>query len=440
MSKSICITNGIIVTMNPGKEIIDRGTIKIEDDRITGIFGNSEWKSNGDEEIIDVRGKVVIPGMINSHMHSRPFRALGDDLPGPVWHSRYAQALSKLMDDESNYIGGLNVFAECIRGGVTCVANMPPTSMGCVRAAWEIGIRAVIFPHGGDDPKLREVNESLDVSLKNVENAGNQEGKRVQLWFGFGHPMECSKVYLKKMREYATQYKVGIQGHVAMTSREIGLYPEKFGKSIVKYFYDTGFLGKDVVLDHGIWLTPEEIRLMAETGTKLIHSPRMNMRYGSGVTPVPEMLDAGVCVGLGTDGPLSTYRIDMFEAMRLACFLQRVHKRDITALSSSQALDLMFLGGAKAIGLEKEIGSLEVGKKADITIVNFDQPHLTPLAKGRHSNINALLVFSCSALDVETVFIDGKVILKNGELQTMNEKEIITRVNDFAKKALDKIE
>lgn len=440
MSGSISITNGIIVTMNPEREIIDGGSIVIQDDRIKGIFRGNEWKGNGNEEIIDARGRVVIPGMINSHMHSRPFRALGDDLPGPIWHSRYAQTLSKLMDEESNYIGGLNAFAECIKGGVTCAVNMPPTSRGCVRAAWEIGIRSVIFPHGGDDPQLRDANESLEVSLENMERAGDQKGKRVQIWFGFGHPMECSKEYFKKMRDYASQYRVGIQGHVAMSAREIALYAEKFEKPIVEYFYETGFLGQDVVLDHGVWLTPKEIHLMAETGTKLIHSPRMNMRYGSGVTPVPEMLQAGLSVGLGTDGPLSTYRIDMFEAMRLACFLQRVHKRDVAALKASQALDMMFLAGARAIGLEKEIGSLEVGKKADITIINFEQPHLAPLTKGRHSNIIALLVFSCSAPDVETVLIDGKIVLKNRKIQTVDEKEIIARVNEFAEIALNKID
>jgi len=440
MSGSICITNGIVVTMNPEREVIEGGTILIQDDRIRGIFRKNEWKGNGNEEIIDAQGKVVIPGLINSHMHSRPFRALGDDLPGATWHSRYAQPLSKLMDEESNYIGGLNAFAECIKGGVTCAANMPPTSAGCVRAAWEIGIRAVIFPHGGDDPQLRDANESIEVSLENVEKAGNQKGKRVQIWFGFGHPVECSKEYFVKMRNYANRYKVGIQGHVAMSAKEITLYPEKFGKGIVEYFYDTGFLGKDVVLDHGVWLNPKEIELMAETGTKLIHSPRMNMRYGSGVTPVPEMLAAGVGVGLGTDGPLSTYRIDMFEAMRLACFLQRVHKRNVAALSAAQALDMMFLGGAKCIGLETEIGSLDVGKKADITLIDFAQPHLTPLVGGKHSNLNALLVFSCSAGDVDTVLIDGKVILQKGRLLTVDEDNLRSKVNEFANKALAKID
>jgi 5-methylthioadenosine/S-adenosylhomocysteine deaminase len=317
---------------------------------------------------------------------------------------------------------------------------MPPSVVGSDKAAWEIGIRAVLFPHGGDDPGMVDANETLEKSLENVQKAGDQTGKRVKIIFGFGHPNECSKEYFKKMREYATKYKVGIHGHVALNLREVSIYNEKYGKPIVEYFYETGFLADDVVFGHGTYLNPKEIKLMAQTGAKLAHNPRANMRYGSGVTPVPEMLKEGVCIGLGTDGPLSSYRIDMFEAMRFACFMQRLHKKDIGAMSAWQALELATVGGAKLLGMQEEIGSLEVGKKADLAIINLQQAHLAPLTKGRHSNIIALIVFSCSALDVETVLIDGKVVLKDCKLQTVEENQIIARVTEFAEKALEKVE
>ncbi len=440
MSRAICIRNGVIVTMNPQREIIEGGTVIVEDDRIAGVHRDKNWKGRGDDETIDASGKVVIPGLINSHMHSRPFRALGDDLTGAMWAKRYAVGLSKVMDEEGEYLGGLNAFAECLKGGVTCACNMPPFVEGCDRAAWEIGIRAILFPHGGDDPTLTEANESLEKSVENVARAGDQKQKRVKIWFGFGHPKECSPEYFKKLRTCATQYGVGIQGHVAMNQREAQADVEKWGRPVIEYFSETGFLGPDVVIDHGVWLTPQEIRLLAKNGTPLIHSPRMNMRYGNGVTPVPEMLKEGVCVALGTDGPLSTYRIDMFEAMRLACFLQRVHKRDVSALSAMQALEMVTLGGAKAVGLEREIGSLEAGKKADIALIDFRQPHLTPYVTGRHGNLITLLVFSCSAADVDTVLVNGKIVVRDRKLLTVNEGEMIARVNEYANRALAQID
>ena len=405
-----------------------------------GISGRNASEYAGNEEIIDARGKLILPGLINCHMHSRPFRALGDDLVSADWHKRYAYTLSTLMDEESTYLGALNAFAECIRGGVTCAANMPPSVVGSDKAAWEIGIRAFLFPHGGDDPGMVEANESLEKSLENVQMAGDQTGKRVKFIFGFGHPNECSKEYFRRMREYATNHKVGIHGHVALNAREVSIYNEKYGKPIVEYFYETGFLANDVVFGHGTYLNPKEIQLMAQNGAKLAHNPRANMRYGSGVTPVPEMLKEGVCIGLGTDGPLSSYRIDMFEAMRLACFMQRLHKKDIAAMSALQALELATLGGAKLLGLENEIGSLEVGKKADLAVINLQQAHLAPMTKGRHSNVIALIVFSCSALDVEMVLIDGKVVLRDCKLQTVDERQIIARVTEFAERALAKVE
>jgi len=440
MPKKMVVTNGVVVTMNPKGDVLYGGTIVIDDDRISAVLPKGAWKIEGNEEIIEAGGMMVIPGLVNSHIHSRPFRALGDGLPTSEWHNRYAQTLSALMNEESTYWGALWAFAENIKGGVTCAADMPPSVAGSDRAAWEIGIRAILFPHGGSDPKQKAANEDLETSIANIEKAGDQKGKRVKIWFGFGHPSECDKEYYTKMREYATKFKTGICGHVSSSRKEVAIYSQIYGtEAIVEYFYETGFLGKDVVLVHGVLLSPKEIKLMVETGTALCHCPSSVMRVGHKVTPVIEMLEAGVSLGLGTDGPLSTYRMDMFEIMRLTCFLQRIHRSDGTVMPASKALELATIGGAKILGLANEIGSLEVGKKADIALINLQQPHLAPLATGKHSNIIALLVFSCSAGDVDTVIIDGKVVMRGRRLQMVNEGEILSRVNELASKALAKV-
>ena len=437
MVKRIAVVNGIVVTMNPQRDILHGGTVVTEDDRISAVLPKGAYQPDGTEEGIDAYGMVVIPGLVNAHMHSRPFRALGDGLPGDEWHDRYAQTLSKLMDEESTYIGALSAYAENVKGGATFVANMPPSVAGSDRAAQEIGLRAILFPHGGSDPKLKEANESMEESLANVRKAGDQKEKRVQIWFGFGHPGECDRDYFKKMRQYATRHQTGICGHVAISKKEIVGYQQDYGTSeIVKYYYDAGFLGGDVVLVHGIHLTPDEVKLMVETGTSLIHVPGAVLKGGHKITPVFDMMAAGLSLGIGTDGPLSTYRLDMFEVMRQTCFLQRVDQNSGAAFPSSRALELATLGGAKAFGLADEIGSLEVGKRADITMVNFQQPHLAPLVSGKHSNVVALLVFSCSASDVDTVIVDGRVIMRNRKLLLVDEKEIVSKVNELAAKAL----
>ena len=438
MAGTIAIINGVVVTMNKDRDIFHRGTVVTEGDRISAVLPEGDFSADGTEEIIDADGMVVIPGLVNAHMHSRPFRALGDGIPGNEWFVRYAQKLSKLMDEESTYLGALSSYAENVKGGVTFIANMPPSVAGSDRAAEEIGLRAILFPHGGSDPELKEANEGMEESLANVKNAGDQNGKRVQIWFGFGHPGECDNAYFRQMREYATQHNAGICGHVAISKNEVAGYEKDYGTAeITKLFADTGFLGKDVVFVHGIHLTPDEVELMKEAGTSLIHVPGAVLKGGHKITPVVEMLEAGLSMGIGTDGPLSTYRLDMFEVMRQTCFLQRVSKNDSTVFPASRALELATLGGAKAFGLADEIGSLEVGKKADVALLNFRQPHLAPFVSGKHSNIVALLVFSCCAADADTVIVDGRVIMRNRKLLLVDEKEIVSRVNELAAKALD---
>jgi 5-methylthioadenosine/S-adenosylhomocysteine deaminase len=434
------IRDGVIVTMNPTGDILEGGTVVIEDDRIAAVLPKGVWKGEGTEQVIEALGMVVIPGLVNSHLHSRPFRALGDGLSTSEWHNRYAQTLSALMNEESTYWGALWAFAENIKGGVTCVADMPPWVAGSDRAAWEIGIRAILLPHGGSAPNRKKANENLETSIANIQRLGDQSGNRVKIWFGFGHPSECDKEYYKMMREYATRFKTGICGHVSSSRKEVALYAGIYGtEAIVEYFHESGFLGKDVVLVHGVLLTPNEIRLMAETGTALSHCPSSVMRVGHKVTPVIEMLEAGVNLGLGTDGPLSSYRMDMFEIMRLSCFLQRIHKSDGSVMPGQKALELATRGGAKILGIEDEVGSLEKGKRADITLINFEQPHLTPLNTEKHSNLIALLVFSCSAGDVDTVIIDGKVVMKGRKLLTVNEEEILSKVKELASRTLAKV-
>ena len=439
MAKRTCITAGTIITMNEKREILPDGTITFEGDLITGIYPKGTWKSKGEEEIILAKGMVVMPGLVNTHMHSRPFRALGDGTPSADWHSRYAHPLSRSMDEETSYLGGLIAFAENLKGGATFVANMPPFLAGVDRAAWDIGIRAILFPHGGSDPKLSDSNESIETSVANIEKAGNQKGKRVQLWFGFGHAFECDKNYFRQMRGYATKYQTGICGHVAISQRELDLNTELYGRPIVEYFADTDFLGPDVLLVHGVYLNSDEIKLMVTNNTGLSHCPSPAMRVGHRPPPVLEMLESGLSIGIGTDGPLSAYRLDMFENMRLTCFLQRVAKQTGSVMPSEKALEMATIGGAKAIGLDKQIGSLEVGKKADIILVDFRQAHLAPIIEGSHSNIIALVVFACSAADVDTVIVDGNVVVSHGRLQALDEKEIVKWANQNAKVVLSHV-
>lgn len=440
MSETIGIYGPTIITMDSSRRIYEDGYVVIKEDKVVEIgSGRTKKRSNSDIEI-NASGKVVIPGLVNAHVHTRPVRAVGDGFTTYDWHNLYVDPISSVLTEEDSYAGGLLAFAELIKSGTTCALAMTNIPQGCARAAQDIGIRAVVCPHAADHPEHMSSCDRFEDNLELVKNQSDKSDERVRYWFGFEGLLGTSFNLIKKIREVASKFKVGIHTHVGETEGEVEIIKEKYGKREVEYLHDLGLLNSDVVLTHCVWIDRNEIEILARNNVNVVHCPISNMKLASGIAPILEMKDRGVNVALGTDGMLSSFKLDMFEVMRVACMLQRVNKLDAKALNAEDALQMATIGGAKALGLDKYISSIEEGKKADLAIVDFKKVNLNPIAPGKHKNIIPLLVFSAYGSDVDTVIIDGKIILREGKLININEEEIIHRASKSANRILNQIE
>jgi 5-methylthioadenosine/S-adenosylhomocysteine deaminase len=249
------------------------------------------------------------------------------------------------------------------------------------------------------------------------------ENGRIQCMFAPSTPYICSREYLEEIKQQAQKKRMRITIHVSETKNERDLVKKETGKLPIDYLDNIGFLGSEVTAIHCVWVSNREIDLMKKTGTNVSHNPESNMKLASGVAPVPQMLKKGVTVALGTDGCGSNDNMDMIEEMRSAAFLQKVANLDASIISSYDVLKMATISGAKTVGLDKQIGSLETGKKADTTIINMQSVHLRPI-----NDLIATLVYCANSGDVETVIVDGRIVVQNHKVNSIDEKQLISKV------------
>lgn len=436
MSGSLAIRGATLVTMEPETGVISDGLLVIEDDRILEVEDNTGRDPKTDE-LIDGSNLVVLPGLVNAHAHTRPVRGLGDELPVPEWHLRYADGVSVLMSDEDSRKGARLALAECLLAGYTTVMAMPVKPQGCSQGAVEIGIRARIAPHTADQPLIKGSCDTIEDNDRLIKEYEASPNERVLPWLGFDVLAGCSDEMMRGMRERADRYHVRIHGHMSEHQGEVDYALERWGKRPPEAMANAGLLGPDVLLAHCVKINNNDIDLLAQTGTHVVHNPITNMKFGSGGAPVPALLEAGVTVALGTDGLLSTYRLDPFETMRQALNLQRLLAEDATALSTFRALEMATIHGNRALG--NDGGRLLPGLKADLTLIDMRKPHLTPRAIGDHDNLIATLVWSACAADVDTVIVDGKIVVKNRKITRVNEETVRREAQEASDRLLSQL-
>ncbi|MEE9594556.1 MAG: amidohydrolase, partial [Candidatus Hydrothermarchaeales archaeon] len=278
--------------------------------------------------------------------------------------------------------------------------------------------------------RLAAEGEKLVKKYKKAENNGKN---RVNVSFGPHAPYTCSETLLVKTKELADKYKTGIHIHVAETKKEVDDSVKEKGKRPFDYLDKIGFLGENVVAAHSTWASKKEINIMKKRDVKVAHNPIANMKLASGIARVPEYVEAGITVSLGTDGPASNNNLDMFEDMKMCALIHKVNKGDPSVVPAGQVLEFATINGAKALGLENEIGSLEVGKKADMILVDLDAPNLTPL-----TNPVSHLVYAARGCDVSTVLVDGKIIMEDRQLRTLEPGEVLIFAMEQVKDLLGK--
>jgi len=343
------------------------------------------------------------------------------------WLETKIWPIEKNLTAQDSYLGALLGCLEMIKSGTTCFADQYFFMEDVARAVEEAGLRAMLS-HGiieMDDPKRRE--SELRAGEKLVKTCHGAAGGRIQAMFGPHAAYTCSPECLMQVKELAKKYKVGIHTHISETQDEVDRIMKKYGKRPVEHLDSIGFLGPEVLAAHCVWLTEREIAVIQKQGIKPVHNPVSNMKTASGVAPMPEMLAAGIPVSLGTDGAASNNSLDMFSEMKFAALLSKVHKLDPTALPAQVVLEMATINGAIALGLQDKIGSLEIGKKADIVMVDMEKPHLAPL-----HNVISHLVYSAVGGDVDTVVVDGKVLMRERRVLTLDEVKVVEETQKAA--------
>jgi 5-methylthioadenosine/S-adenosylhomocysteine deaminase len=423
MSGAIVIEHGLVVPRPGDDTLLDGGVVVIEGDRVTATApaGATVPAPEGATRI-DASGCAVLPGLVSCHAHSRPFRGLGDGLGMMAWHDRFVHQFSARMTPEDAYVGAANTFLEMLRNGITTVQVM--TSITVVEdtevaAAVDSGIRARLVPHVVE-------REDVEATIARIEAEGAGGDDRVRTWLGLEVPEIAELDTMRLLAEAGERLGVFVHTHFSELER-----------SDLDRLDEAGLVRRGVNLAHCVHVDDEDIRRLAAAGVSVSHNPRSNSRYGNGVAPLRRLLDAGVVVGLGTDGPDSTFSCDVFEEARLAAFLARATAQDPRALTAGEALQLATLGGARALGLDGQLGRLEPGAKADVIVVDLTTASAAPvLADPPHRNLVPILVFGAVGKDVRDVVVDGRLVLRDRVVQTLPEAEIVAECQRRARRIL----
>ncbi len=443
----IAILDGTVVTMGT-KGIIREGAVVIEDGVITDIGRSDEIKRKYPRyERIDARGKVVMPGLINAHQHMAMslLRGYADDYPLKEWLERWVWPVERHMTGYDIYIGSLLTAIESIMSGTTTINTMYHymEDYNEARAIAESGLRGVVGHVCFSWRRERDIRSLRDLAAKWHGGANG----RIRVSVDPHAPYTVDPEYMKGLRatteELNDRYARGIGPiiwhiHLAETKDEAQKIRDSFNirveDSVVEYVDSLGILGPDVLAAHCVHLGERDIEILGLKGVKVAHNPVSNLKLASGISPVPDMIRAGVIVALGTDSPCSNNSADMFETMKLAALLHKGVNGDPTLLPAEAVLRMATIDGARALLWDDQIGSIEVGKRADIIIVDFRRPHLKPV----YSEISHL-VYAAKASDVETVVADGQIIMEDREIRTINVGWVLEEVEKACERLLKRV-
>ncbi|MDQ5986889.1 MAG: 5-methylthioadenosine/S-adenosylhomocysteine deaminase [Syntrophus sp. SKADARSKE-3] len=434
----ILITGGTILTVDEGNTKLVDGALAIEGDRIIALGEKNEILSNYTAaDTIDATDAIIMPGLINSHTHAAMtcFRGIADDMELMDWLNNYIfPAEARNVNPELAYWGSVLACAEMIKSGTTTFCDMYIFEEETARAAKEAGMRCLIgevlfdFP----SPNFKTPTEGLAYTEKLIKTWADDPLINIVVE---PHSLyTCSPDLLKAAKALADRYQVPLATHFLENKGEVQQLKEKCGKRASQFLKELGLLNERFLAFHCVMMDDEDMALFADHGCKVVHNPESNMKLASGVAPVTAMLKRGITVGLGTDGCASNNNLDMFQEMDTAAKLEKSALLDPTVMSAETVLRMATSNGAKGLGMERLVGTLEVGKKADICIIDMNKPHLTPMYS-EYSH----LAYAVIGSDVETVLINGKVVMRNRRLTTINEREAITKIRDIAVRIKDSI-
>lgn len=437
--ETLLVTGGTVVTMDAGGTVIPDGAVAIEDGRIAAIGSRDELESTyAEAKRVPAGGGVILPGLINTHGHVPMvlFRGLADDLELMDWLENHIfPAEAEHVDEAFVRIGTRLACLEMLRGGTTTFVDMYYFEDAIAEEAEACGMRAVLGSTLIDFPAPDNKTWQEAIAYGRSFLAKWRDHPTITAALGPHSPYLVSADHLVEAHELAKEFNAPYLIHVAEDRAEIERVSKATGMTSVDYLDSLGVLDDRMLAAHMIWPTPTEIELLAAREVGVAHCPQSNMKIAAGVAPVAAMLEAGVAVGIGTDGAASNNDLDLWEEIDTAAKLAKVTTGDSTVVSAREAMTLATVGGARAIGLEDSIGSLEVGKRADLIVVSADGLHQQP--QPAEVNPYSLLTYATKASDVETVVIEGRVVVENGQVLTLDEETVLAEAVEIRMRLAD---
>lgn len=425
----LLITNGMVLTMNKTGQIIDYGFVLVHNGKIIETGKQENCHNHTADRVINANGGIIMPGLINTHTHASMtlFRGLADDLPLMEWLQEHIFPAEAGLTENKVYKGALLACAEMILSGTTCFCDMYLFENQVAEAAKQSGMRAVVgevlydFP----SPNYGELDKGFKYVEKMIEKYKNDP-----LITAAVEPHStylCAPELLQKAAHISNDNNIPLIIHVAETISEQNQIKERYNKTPVQFLNDLGVLSPNLLACHSVHLSKDDINLYKENNVKVAHCPESNMKLASGVAPLPELIEQGICVGLGTDGCASNNDLDLFLEMDKAAKLHKVFSMDPEVIDAETTVKMATINGARALGLSDITGSIEIGKQADIIVINTNKPHLVPMY-----NPYSHLVYSVNGNDVAATVINGKVVMEKGQIFTMDIDKVMDDVKSIA--------
>jgi 5-methylthioadenosine/S-adenosylhomocysteine deaminase len=428
---SIILQADHLLVMDERNTVIPNGAVAISSDgKIQAVGEAFEVISmNPGVEVKHLEHRLLMPGLINTHAHSGMLRGTAEGLPVWEWLQQYIDPMHRVINEREAEIASYLCYAEALLSGTTTIVDMWRFMHGSAKAAEQLGIRAVLVPYVAEHPD-HDYFETLNTNEALIRKWHGGANGRVQVWVGLEHMFYATPEAWKRAIDISQHYQVGFHTHSNESKFDVEETERRYKMRPVEALEKFGLLdARRVLLAHCVWLSDHEIEILAQRQIGVAHNPTSNMKLASGAARVEDLLASGVAVGLGTDGEKENNNLDMFEEMKNASLLAKVSKLDATALDAWTVCRMGTITGARALGLEAEIGSIEVGKLADLIAVRTNTPRMTPLLTGSDGNLHHNLVHAVQGGDVDLTMVAGKIVIENGKLLTADLQKLISDVN-----------
>jgi cytosine/adenosine deaminase-related metal-dependent hydrolase len=449
---SVLIKDGTIITLDSRRRIIRDGAILLEDGLIKQVGRLTDIKPPRQTEFeINAHGMAVLPGLVDAHVHLAQalIRGCADDTSLIDWLQKFVWPLQGNFDAQDGQASAELCMLEMIKSGTTTFLESLLHSRygfdGISESVERSGMRGVLsktvmsLPGYGSERSIMHPGmvEDGEKCLREVESHfrrwNRKADDRIRVWYGARSLGGCTPEVYRQIAVNANRLGTGVTMHLSEVQEDVQYAKKEFGKLPAEFMDEVGLLGSNVVFAHGVCLTENEWSILGRRGAHVAHCPSSNMKLASGIARVPEMVKAGVNVGLGCDGGPSNNCYDMIREMKAASLLQKASTMDPLAMNAMSVLEMATIRGASALGLQSQVGSIEVGKKGDLIVVNLKKPHLTPTFDTASS-----IVYAAMGSDVETCIVDGKIVMENRVVKTLDEEKVIREANDRAARLLER--